>query len=1072
MAERKRKGADWNEMGETMERIVWLLSLSPIVLLGGWACCCRTFAETPDAKGPAFSELERQFRELPMEARRLTGPLFWLHGTETEAQLEGELRNVAAGGNGIFTAEPRPHKDWLGEGWYRDLDICLQFARKNGLSMIIYDDWWWPSQMMGGRVPPEYGSKLLEAASISVQGPAKVSEKTYGDAKLIAVVAGKELEGQEIDGQSLTDLTPRIQNGTLNWDAPPGKWRIMKFTWNFTGKIGGQQKYISVDGASPDCVDWFIKTVYQPHYDRFKQDFGKTIVGYFYDEPETQGDWGSDVPSLIAERKLDLGKLLVAYKFKLAGEEQAAAFYSYLDAFAESWGRTLYGGMSKWCREHKVFSMGHFMEHGGCLFDRRMSGGNMMQLQKYSDMGGIDLVCNQLYPGQRNLGEYQMPKIASSISHTYNKANDIAFCEIFGGYGQGLTYPQMKWLADWHHVRGVSLLIPHSFNPRAPYDGDFPPYFYNGGFEPRWPLYRVWADYSSRLSLLLTGGRHVCPVAFLHIGQSFHAGKSVRPEELTSTLQDALFDSDWLLYDAWENAAGLDGKALKLHKESYQVLVVPPVEVIPYATLAKARQFFDQGGIVVGYGFLPARSATLGKTSADIAVLRDAIWGDAKPGLAACQTNPAGGRAYLLPAKPSVEDIQKALTGDAGLHPTLEVLSGLTGKWLHVLHRVKAGRDVFLVCNQNHLGEARKFRFKIKARGEPEVWDAMRNEVTAVPFKRVAGDVVELELALEPSESAVIVFQEDKRALPPRLDSAAQPVREPVVVVRDATPPELIVPSAPEAEAPAPKGGPAFGGCAWIWFPEGNPAVAAPPGTRYFRGGCVVPPGRRVKQARFVGTCDNAFTLFVNGKKAGKSSDDSEGWRDPTTIDMTKLLAAGANVLAIAAVNMLDKPSPAGLIGKFEIAFEDGAPLTGSIDAAWKAADKEQANWNQPSFDDKAWPAAKLLGPYGCAPWGSFVEEGRGPGRATTSPVKSDPFLGHCDLPANVDLAQARVCLELAGLAPEEAASVTVNGQFAGGFIGRPLRLEVTRFLKAGTNTFRIQPFAPQSAKLIVYPAR
>jgi hypothetical protein len=128
----------------------------------------------------------------------------------------------------------------------------------------------------------------------------------------------------------------------------------------------------------------------------------------------------------------------------------------------------------------------------------------------------------------------------------------------FGGYNQELTYPQMKWLADWHQVRGVNLLNTHSFNPRAPYDRDFPPYFYNGGFEPRWPLYRVWADYTSRLSVMLTGGRHICPVAFLHAGQSLHAGRAVRPEEFTSTLQDALLDCDWLLYDAWENDARLE----------------------------------------------------------------------------------------------------------------------------------------------------------------------------------------------------------------------------------------------------------------------------------------------------------------------------------------------------------------------------------------------------------------------------------------------------------------------------------------------------------------------------------
>lgn len=116
---------------------------------------------------------------------------------------------------------------------------------------------------------------------------------------------------------------------------------------------------------------------------------------------------GSDVPKLIAERKLDLAQLLVGYEFKLAGDAQTAAYQTYLNVFAEAWGRTMYGGMSKWCQARKVYSMGHFMEHGNDIFSCGMSGGNMMQLQKYSDMGGIDLVCDQLYPGQRPMGSYR-----------------------------------------------------------------------------------------------------------------------------------------------------------------------------------------------------------------------------------------------------------------------------------------------------------------------------------------------------------------------------------------------------------------------------------------------------------------------------------------------------------------------------------------------------------------------------------------------------------------------------------------------------------------------------------------
>ena len=134
----------------------------------------------------------------------------------------------------------------------------------------------------------------------------------------------------------------------------------------------------------------------------------------------------------------------------------------------------------------------------------------------------------------------------------FGKPDDITMCEMFGAYGQDITYSQMKWLTDQMQVRGVNFMIPHSFNPQAPYDTDCPPYFYNGGFEPRYPLYRVYADYTSRLSLLLSGGRHVCPVAVLFAGNLRRVGKMTTPEDITSSLQDALFDCDWLPMEVFD----------------------------------------------------------------------------------------------------------------------------------------------------------------------------------------------------------------------------------------------------------------------------------------------------------------------------------------------------------------------------------------------------------------------------------------------------------------------------------------------------------------------------------------
>ncbi|MEY3896874.1 MAG: hypothetical protein RLZZ214_2395 [Verrucomicrobiota bacterium] len=845
----------------------------------------------------APESLETQFRELPMEARRLTGPLFWMHGdeNETRGRLEHYLEKVAEGGNGSFTAESRPHRDWLGPRWFDDLEICLNKARELDLQMWIFDERWWPSQSVGGTVPPRHAAKSLVTEAMDAVGPNPFEAVGFGGDRYIGAVAGRLTGDNRFEGDSLLDLAPFIKSGKLTWQPPKGRWRVVRFTHKQApglGQSGGRE--LSVDGASRDCAEWFLKTVYQPHYDRFKEHFGTTIPGFFYDEPETVGDWGTELDVILKEWGVDWKKAYIAYKFQLAGDDDTAARYQYMEAIAEAWGRVMYGGMSKWCRERGVVSIGHFMEQRELYLRPDYCAGDLMRLQKYSDMGGIDLVVRQMRPGQRPHDIYQTPKLGSSISHVYGKKDDIAMCEIFGGYGQELSYPEMKWLTDQHQVRGINFMIPHSFNPRAPYDKDYPPYFYNDGHEPRWPLFRVWADYNNRLGLWLTGGHHVCPVAVLFSGNARRVGNYVTPEDLTTVLQDALYDCDWLPFEAFENDAALDGANLKLHHENYQVLVVPPTEVITHATLVKAKAFFEQGGVVVGYGRLPSRSGTIGTPSAGIARLRDDIWGEApKTGATACRTSLAGGRSYFLPEKPDVEMIAAALHKDARIPPVVEVLDGRTDEWLHVLHRVKDGNDVFLVCNQDPARQAKSFRLRFRAAGFPEIWDSMRNEIHSPQFTR-DGSHAEMPLTLEPMESVLVVFNKTRRPLPPRLTH--------------------------------------------------------------------------------------------------------EDLASATIIPVT-----GGPVPPSAPARPIVKPSPNGML--------------------------------------------------------------------TLSPVVGEPFEGACHLPDNLDLAKTRIVLEIDGLLPEEAARITINGKNAGGFIGRPFRLEVARHLKRGDNQIRVEPFAPGSVRLRVVNA-
>jgi hypothetical protein len=629
-----------------------------------------------------------------------------------------------------------------------------------------------------------------------------------------------------------------------------------------------------------------------------------------------------------------------------------------------------------------VVSIGHFMEHHYLYVNRGYCAGDLMRLQKYSDMGGLDMVCRHMYPGQRPHSVYQTPKLCSSVSHAYNKADHMTMCEMFGAYRQDITYPQMKWLTDQMQVRGVNFMIPHSFNPRAPFDTDCPPYFYNGGFEPRYPLYRVYADYTSRMSLLLSGGKHVCPIALLFSGIPRQVGAMTTPEDLTSAIQDALYDCDWIPFEVFEGAASLRGKDVALYDERYQVLVVPPVEVIPYATLAKAKDFFDNGGVVIGYGRLPTKSATLGKTGRDIAALCDAIWGPAAPGRARCKTGAAGGRSYFLPEKPTPEDLQNVLAGDAGIRPALEVLAGDTGRWLHVLHRRKSGRDIFLVCNQNHEGAARAFTFRITAEGEPECWDAMRNEITSVPFRRIDARTVEADVTLEPSESVLMVFHPEKRRLPTRITARTPPAGDPIPVRSIRPPPEKF----------------------------------------------------RVVKATYGIPGDVARCRDVRDR-------------------LQQAIDSGARNLRVSRLAVGDDPAP-NVVKTLEAEFAVGdrkIKITGTDPQTIGLSERG------PVTDQEL----------------SRLAAGR---PYTVSPVDPDPFEGVGEIPAAVDLASSRVCLEADEIRPEAAARVTVNGRDAGGFIGNPLRIEVTAYLKSGANTIRIEPFAPRSVRLVVYerdgPAR
>lgn len=183
-------------------------------------------------------------------------------------------------------------------------------------------------------------------------------------------------------------------------------------------------------------------------------------------------------------------------------------------------------------------------------------------------------------------------------------------------------------------------------------------------------------------------------------------------------------------------------------------------------------------------------------------------------------------------------------------------------------------------------------------------------------------------------------------------------------------------------------------GASWIWYPEGNPASSAPSGARYLRKNFTIDAGTSVTSAQVLMTADDYFTLYVNGEVAVASPTSGEAWRTIRVADISPYLHEGRNTLAVVAQNA--GAGAAGVVGRVRVQTSDGT-IDIATDSSWVAGNTLQDGWNTATFDDSAWPAAKIGAAFGSGPWGG----------APSAPVPPEPLLRR-DFDVDKKVASAR----------------------------------------------------------------
>lgn len=109
-----------------------------------------------------------------------------------------------------------------------------------------------------------------------------------------------------------------------------------------------------------------------------------------------------------------------------------------------------------------------------------------------------------------------------------------------------------------------------------------------------------------------------------------------------------------------------------------------------------------------------------------------------------------------------------------------------------------------------------------------------------------------------------------------------------------------------------------------------------------------------------VATCDNSYTLFVNGQRAGAG----ENWEAPDAILLTPHLKAGPNEFLIVAKNGGASPNPAGLFCEARIRLADGTSATVATANDWEwTATQPERNGRYKSEPTDWQPAAPVAHP-------------------------------------------------------------------------------------------------------------
>lgn len=575
-------------------------------------------------------------------------PFFWQHG-ETESILREYMQVIYNANIRAVCIESRPHPDFVGARWWHDMDIILDEARRRKMKVWILDDSHFPTGYCNGKIEEKPDScrrwfltyKVLgevaagceqtwEATEYKSAAPFEstwiedyfdMSFETFSDDQWLGAVAVKK------NGSGEKDLVILKENeGKIVFMPSEGDWQI--YSCQLTRNRGSHRNYMNM--LDKEACRTLIETVYEPHYAHYKDDFGKTIAGFFSDEPEIgnghlylmdQKIYEQDDQPWSIQLQKDLEKhwgadylkfLPLLWERKFDENITAKVRYGFMDMVTRRVEEDFSMQIGDWCREHGVKYIGHLIEDNNQHARCGSSLGHFFRGLAGQDMSGIDDIGGQVLPqgedtlyvshlGTKRDGvfyHFALGRLASSAAAIDARKKNRSMCEIFGNYGWKEGVRLEAYLAEHFMVRGVNHYVPHAFSPKAFPDPDCPPHFYAHGHNPQYRHFGELMKYMNRICNLISGGRHESEAAILYHGDAEWSGMTcMYIQEPARVLTEAQIGFDFVPSDIFTDSCyqvSLDN-GLKVHTQEYKIFIIPEADYITKETADAIVKLGEQG---------------------------------------------------------------------------------------------------------------------------------------------------------------------------------------------------------------------------------------------------------------------------------------------------------------------------------------------------------------------------------------------------------------------------------------------------------------------------------------------